>query len=284
MATVTLNVGGKIFITTKDTLNRSAYFAALLSHKWSETCDKPIFIDRSPTGFKHVLDFLRDNQYRVPAKYEYELIYYQIEYKPENIQSNCTQCNACNRHKLDKCTQCNACNRHKLDKCTQCNACSDHQDMYEQTTVITTSYCIISGCRNQIACCGCNRCSHHCGCGCWTSYAQVLTPSGYMYTDTLTIGDQVVTEDGTATILDIKEDKVDSAEMVDIDGLYLTRGHPLLDNDLWIRPYEKYPVFVCSDITLYNLTLDCNHSVYLEYNGKIKLVATLGRFPKNWKK
>jgi BTB/POZ domain len=62
MDRVTLNVGGRIFITTIGTLvDRSNYFASLFSGRWAmpKQLDGSIFIDTDPNVFEHVLRYLR---------------------------------------------------------------------------------------------------------------------------------------------------------------------------------------------------------------------------------
>lgn len=58
---VTLNVGGQHFETRRQTLEGSeSYFAALLrSELRSEEDDEVLFVDRDPTHFRHVLNYLR---------------------------------------------------------------------------------------------------------------------------------------------------------------------------------------------------------------------------------
>ncbi|KAI9836281.1 MAG: hypothetical protein M1819_001618 [Sarea resinae] len=58
---VTLQVGGRRFTTTIDTLaEESAYFAAQLSGSWGHAIDKGnLFIDADPDLFEHVLRYLR---------------------------------------------------------------------------------------------------------------------------------------------------------------------------------------------------------------------------------
>lgn len=61
-AKVVLNVGGRHFETTLDTLTyESGYFKNLLSEKWSDGKDASgaYFIDADPTLFEHILNYLR---------------------------------------------------------------------------------------------------------------------------------------------------------------------------------------------------------------------------------
>lgn len=73
---VTLNVGGTIFQTSKEILQRSDFFRSMFEDHILDV--GPIFIDRSPHIFKHVLSYLWDPDYPYPKKYKKELKYYQI--------------------------------------------------------------------------------------------------------------------------------------------------------------------------------------------------------------
>lgn len=53
-----INVGGTIFCTCKDTLEKMDYFKASLSEKWLTT-DEPQFIDRDPNSFSKLLHCVR---------------------------------------------------------------------------------------------------------------------------------------------------------------------------------------------------------------------------------
>ncbi len=83
--TIKLNVGGKVFETFPNTLNRSQYFRSRLIDIINS--DEPYFIDRSYELFEHVLNFLRDPNYRKSdlADYLYvaELDYYDVDGKAE---------------------------------------------------------------------------------------------------------------------------------------------------------------------------------------------------------
>jgi hypothetical protein len=74
---ITLNVGGRLFITAKDILNKAEYFKSLLN-RWNN--EDEIFIDRSPHIFKHVLSLLRNSNYKYPEKYLDELEFYGIDF------------------------------------------------------------------------------------------------------------------------------------------------------------------------------------------------------------
>lgn len=85
--TIQLNVGGKIFETTKDTLQQSTYFASLLS-RWTFDNNTPYFIDRSNVIFEHVLCLLRDPSYLFPYEYANELDFYGIKYDENSLASD----------------------------------------------------------------------------------------------------------------------------------------------------------------------------------------------------
>ncbi len=81
-----INVGGKLFTTTTSTLcDKSGFFAALFNYSELKHSG---FIDRDPTGFKHILRFLRDSNYLIPDKWLFELEFYQIaiQKKEEDIK------------------------------------------------------------------------------------------------------------------------------------------------------------------------------------------------------
>jgi len=89
---IRLNVGGKHFETTQDTLtSNSEYFRALLE-RWDNTkTDEEIFINRSGKIFEHVLCLLLDPNYNYPKKYISELDFYQITIKNNYEQPNFTE-------------------------------------------------------------------------------------------------------------------------------------------------------------------------------------------------
>jgi hypothetical protein len=61
---IRLNIGGQFFATTMGTLtaDRNSMFAAMLSGRYPVEVDDSgaMFIDRDPTHFRHILNFLRD--------------------------------------------------------------------------------------------------------------------------------------------------------------------------------------------------------------------------------
>lgn len=86
---VLLDVGGKIFKTTRSTLSHATYFTSLFE-RWQYKPDEPYFIDRDEEGFKHVLRYLRDNNYDIPKEYHYELEFYGINYVEKEIEEEKT--------------------------------------------------------------------------------------------------------------------------------------------------------------------------------------------------
>jgi hypothetical protein len=83
---IKLNVGGTHFETTKQTLNASEFFSTMLAA--TTLSNIPIFIDRDPDAFTHILRYLRNPKYKVPAIYTDELDYYLVSYKPRNLAYN----------------------------------------------------------------------------------------------------------------------------------------------------------------------------------------------------
>jgi BTB/POZ domain len=60
---VTLNVGGRRFVTSRSTLTReSPYFAALLAERWGDGAERDgsYFIDQDGDDFPHILRYLRN--------------------------------------------------------------------------------------------------------------------------------------------------------------------------------------------------------------------------------
>ncbi|KAJ3040084.1 hypothetical protein HK097_002651 [Rhizophlyctis rosea] len=64
---LTLNVGGTLFTTSKDTLTaESEYFRALFSENFASPLHNgSIFIDRDPETFAHILQYLRTNRFPI---------------------------------------------------------------------------------------------------------------------------------------------------------------------------------------------------------------------------
>lgn len=79
-AVVELDVGGQLFKTYRSTLvSGSGYFRARLSERWNSQTNGPVFVDRDPVGFAHVLNLLRDPNYPFPHEtYGHELAFFIV--------------------------------------------------------------------------------------------------------------------------------------------------------------------------------------------------------------
>ncbi|KAI0426436.1 hypothetical protein F5Y09DRAFT_62410 [Xylaria sp. FL1042] len=77
---ISLQVGERQFITTKDTLvGESAYFQALLSGRWANPFDHEHFIDSDPELFTEILRYLRSGNFPLyfdPASGTYDYAKY----------------------------------------------------------------------------------------------------------------------------------------------------------------------------------------------------------------
>ncbi|KAH3761438.1 K+ channel tetramerization subfamily protein [Pelomyxa schiedti] len=82
---VRLNVGGRVFITTRTTLSmssESSFFTVLLSGKFTSTTDDTgaFFIDRNGDLFAPILDFMRTGKLFVPPSVNTDAVYNEAEY------------------------------------------------------------------------------------------------------------------------------------------------------------------------------------------------------------
>ncbi len=77
MSRIKLNVGGKHFETTRETLELSNYFKTYIN-RWKNKSSDEIFIDRDGKIFTHILCLLRNPNYSFPSKYLDELEFYQL--------------------------------------------------------------------------------------------------------------------------------------------------------------------------------------------------------------
>lgn len=85
---VHLNVGGKVFTTTKTTLVASSYFDSMFSGNLSPGArdkDKNIFIDRSPEKFYWVLEWLRCGPQELPPGVSQKDIHDELVYFGINV-------------------------------------------------------------------------------------------------------------------------------------------------------------------------------------------------------
>ena len=84
---VTLDIGGRIFKTRKETLMNAPYFQAMFGNNFKEANDdndndsKPIFIDRNPNNFEWILEVLRTGEANdFQEKYIPDLEFFGIDY------------------------------------------------------------------------------------------------------------------------------------------------------------------------------------------------------------
>lgn len=102
MSRISLNVEGVLFYTTTDTLCKSKFFNNMfIDCDIFRDCDitEQIFLDRDSVSFRHVLNFLRDVEYRFPSHLKYELDYYGIVYDESKLYEDLD--NATIVHKLE---------------------------------------------------------------------------------------------------------------------------------------------------------------------------------------
>lgn len=150
--TIKLDVGGKIFKTTRSTLSRSEYFNALFA-RWTVS-DEPYFIDRSGKLFAHVLEYLRNPGYECPPECFVELDFYCIKYKqdePDNIKDLYTEIKDTEKMLLDLKSKYNitkltrkiclhvGCPNTAIKNFSYCYKCSNH------TTVSTGNFNLNDG-------------------------------------------------------------------------------------------------------------------------------------------
>lgn len=83
---IKINVSGRMFETEIKIISRSELFQNIINDVGIPT--EPIFINRSPKLFEHVLALLIDPTYPYPIKYINELKYYLIDYDSNKIKIN----------------------------------------------------------------------------------------------------------------------------------------------------------------------------------------------------
>jgi hypothetical protein len=83
MEIITLDVSGQIFRVKKDILLRIPYFNNLFSDCGGNL--DAIFVARPSNIFKHVIGIVIDDLYPYPSKYAFELDFYGINFKRENL-------------------------------------------------------------------------------------------------------------------------------------------------------------------------------------------------------
>ena len=89
---VYLNVGGVYFMTSEETLRlSSSFFAGLVSVTSSEAAE--LFVDRDPTHFRHVLNWMRGVRYlpdddSVLAELWWEADFYSLDEMKSEIEKH----------------------------------------------------------------------------------------------------------------------------------------------------------------------------------------------------
>lgn len=83
MPVVKINVGGRIFQSTIETLTKCSYFASMFSDRWYAESKEPDmeiipFIDRDPEGFECILRHLRDTSYVIPKEWSPEVEFFGV--------------------------------------------------------------------------------------------------------------------------------------------------------------------------------------------------------------
>lgn len=74
---VTLNVGGCLFQTSKSTLEKEKFFSCLVSQYCT---DEVLFIDRDPTFFKYILNWMRGSYALPDDKLSLLELYYEADF------------------------------------------------------------------------------------------------------------------------------------------------------------------------------------------------------------
>jgi hypothetical protein len=86
---ITINLQGKNFKTSRQTLYEIPYFKSLA---YELDKSNEFYLDRSAHIFKHILAWAVDNNYQFPEKYRSELKFFDINIKNvvfENIEITC---------------------------------------------------------------------------------------------------------------------------------------------------------------------------------------------------
>src|SRR5437870_5332227 len=85
MSRIKVNIGGKLFESTLETLCKAPLFK---SHYSNFDVNDEIFVDGSPIIFEHVLCLLRNPNYKFPKEYLDELKLYGIDSKLVSCDNN----------------------------------------------------------------------------------------------------------------------------------------------------------------------------------------------------
>ncbi len=125
---IQLNVGGKIFMTSKATLIKSPYFENYFN---CNQIKNNILIDRDPVAFEYVLHVLKNPNYEIPEQYISELGLYGIELNEINPKKP----NIENRNKQEINATNELCNNKKLSKEVLLNQCYEWLQMVRSSSI-----------------------------------------------------------------------------------------------------------------------------------------------------
>ncbi len=133
---VRLNVGGRYFDTTKETIQKSSFLKALVENETltGGLVDGRHFIDRDPDAFGHILGLLRaadPTAYVFPDEYQKDLGFYCINLEP-TMESELKEAERAslleeitkiinNSRKDDQYCRTNGCYRERFEECAYCN-------------------------------------------------------------------------------------------------------------------------------------------------------------------
>jgi hypothetical protein len=82
---ITLDLCGRIFKISPTTVKKIPYINNMIEACGDDNNNLPIFIERPPHIFDHVIAFVIDPFYPYPKEYAYELDFYDIEYDKNNL-------------------------------------------------------------------------------------------------------------------------------------------------------------------------------------------------------
>lgn len=283
--TVTINVGGTVFQTTKQTLEGSTYFQSALL-RWLNAPEQPIFVDRCPMAFRHVLNRMRDPQYPFPNKYAFELEFYGVAPLTKEEFESQTDLG----HIWNAVTG--------IDAAVRSGLAVSHKAQGHLKKIKDASRVDWPDCHN---CCkkilpGQVYCSKHQPrdrFGCWDENVRLCVEGkGWVESKTLREGDRVGTPKGFRRVKEVRFESYLSKRMVFLPSFdprvsltrsfAVTHGHPVLQQDGgWLRAREMaYPVIACKDVRVVNLVLEGDeHAVVVQEGWTI---GTMGLFDPSW--
>ena len=152
---VILNVGGKLFETTSDTLIKSKYFVTRLNGDWNEK--EIMFVDRNPNAFEDILNYMRDINHRVNRKYKYELDFYAITYTEDNLYDEDAKINNLLEVNKSFINMLNTIINNTYVTCGKLDKCIKELDKINGTKLtevrvkkIKMKLCIVDNCTNEI--------------------------------------------------------------------------------------------------------------------------------------